>query len=837
MHVVQEMKKSKSSSASFPVKILLGVTLSEIGGAQRVVFDLLSSLPEEQYDITLVTSPGGELIHWIDELNKKRKSEIKIIQLSSIRRELSPFYDIKAVKELYKLIKKEKYDIVHFHSSKMGILGRVASYLAGIKNIYFTVHGWGINDDMSKIKKSILGAAERLASRLSTQVICVSQHNREKGIRNGWIKEANSCVIHNGIQELAHNKGKLKAELGLREDVPIIGMVARLTEPKDPMFTIEVINELKKRGKKCRLVIIGDGPMREQCQSLIEEHQLQEQVTLLGSREDARSLLSDMWVFTLFSKWEGLPICILEAMAEGLPVVASKVGGIAELIEPGVNGYLLGQADVMEAADYIEELLSNNSLRESMGARSKEIYTAKFTKDRMVEDYQALYMQGYSLQEESSKEVLSESAVALQQERNKGIDSKKNFSWLLAGNVFNAGSRGALLVILAKMGMPADVGIFSTALSINTPIFMLADLDLRTILATDSKNQYSFSDYAALRMHSCLFSVCISFIVALILTVFFNLSIVSALVIVVMAVAKSLEALSDLILGLLQKNRSMEKIGKSLIIKAILSCSMMAVIFYITKSVVLATVGLALSWATVLVLYDICNARMIFKQKLVIDYKAIKGLFKTSLPMGIVLMIWSLNLNIPNYFIGGYLGSDELGYFSSMFHLVIASDIIVNSLMQSELPSLAGYYWEGRRKSFFKTLKNLVLIACFLGTAGVLISSCCGKHILAILFREDYAVRSRVFTLLMLAYAVQYINICLNNSITAARLLKVQPYIYIVALIGNLIANIILVPRHGLYGAAYAVVISAVIQLVGNGAINYSLYKNFTRRPKDLSNL
>ena len=166
--------------------------------------------------------------------------------------------------------------------------------------------------------------------------------------------------------------------------------------------------------------------------------------------------------------------------------------------------------------------------------------------------------------------------------------------------------------------------------------------------------------------------------------------------------------------------------------------------------------------------------------------------------MGIVLMIWSLNLNIPNYFIGGYLGSDELGYFSSMFHLVIASDIIVNSLMQSELPTLATYYWEGRKKSFFKKLNKLIFIACLLGTVGVIISSCCGKLILTILFKEDYAARSNIFTLLMMAYAVQYLNICLNNSITAARLLKVQPYIYIVALIGNISANWLLVPRYDL---------------------------------------
>ena len=112
---------------------------------------------------------------------------------------------------------------------------------------------------------------------------------------------------------------------------------------------------------------------------------------------------------------------------------------------------------------------------------------------------------------------------------------------------------------------------------------------------------------------SLFFSDCIDCLVALVLAVFFNLPIVSALVIVVMAVAKSVEALSDIILGLLQKNRCMDKIGKSLIIKAFLSCLMMALLFYFTKSVVFSTIGLAVAWATILLLYDMCNGRKIFR--------------------------------------------------------------------------------------------------------------------------------------------------------------------------------------------------------------------------------
>ena len=124
----------------------MGITLSEMGGAQKVVYDLISSLPEDRYDITLATYPGGELIQWIKDLETQGGKRVRIIGIPQLRREISPFYDISTFCKLYGLMKKERYDIAHFHSSKMGILGRLAAFMAGVPKIYFTVHGWGINE-------------------------------------------------------------------------------------------------------------------------------------------------------------------------------------------------------------------------------------------------------------------------------------------------------------------------------------------------------------------------------------------------------------------------------------------------------------------------------------------------------------------------------------------------------------------------------------------------------------------------------------------------------------------------------------------------------------------
>ena len=162
------------------VKILMGITLSEMGGAQKVVYDLISSLPEDRYDITLATYPGGELIQWIKDLETQGGKRVRIIGIPQLRREISPFYDISTFCKLYGLMKKERYDIAHFHSSKMGILGRLAAFMAGVPKIYFTVHGWGINEYQPEWLQKMLGLAEKVAGRRCTMCLCVSHHHMDK---------------------------------------------------------------------------------------------------------------------------------------------------------------------------------------------------------------------------------------------------------------------------------------------------------------------------------------------------------------------------------------------------------------------------------------------------------------------------------------------------------------------------------------------------------------------------------------------------------------------------------------------------------------------------------
>lgn len=373
------------------IRLLLGITLSEMGGAQKVVFDIIKSLPQDLYNITLVTYPRGELIQWVEDLNKQRIEKVRIITLDSLRREISPWHDLKALFHLYRVIKSGEYDITHFHSSKMGIVGRWASWMAKTPKILFTVHGWGINEYQPWILQKTLGFVERITGRLGHHIICVSKQHQEIGIQNKWINPLNTTVIYNGLSFPTNSRGKLREELKVDDDITIIGTIMRLRAPKDPIFTIKVFHKLQQESSNVKLVIIGDGPLRADSERLIEKLDLNRDVYLLGTRMDARELLNDMNIFTLFTKWEGLPLVIVEAMFGGKPIVASNVGGISELILQGETGYLLEDFDINKAVKIIKRLLGSKETMRALGERGQKIAYGHYTKGRMIKDYQRIY--------------------------------------------------------------------------------------------------------------------------------------------------------------------------------------------------------------------------------------------------------------------------------------------------------------------------------------------------------------------------------------------------------------------------------------------------------------
>ena len=274
----------------------------------------------------------------------------------------------------------------------MGIVGRWAAWLARNKRILFTVHGWGINSYQPWLLQKILGLVERITKRLSHHIICVSKQHQEIGIKNRWINPKKTSIIYNGISPPLNKKMKLRNELEIDKDTIIIGTIMRLRIPKDPLFTIQVFHRLKEQNPNynIKLVIIGDGPLRGDCEKLIEELGLNRDVYLLGTRPDARELLNDMDVVTLFSKWEGLPLVILEAMFGGNPLLL-QCRGISELIGKWEIGYLLDVLDVNKAVDLIKGLIDSKETMTIFGEKGQKVAYQYFSKERMIEEYRNIY--------------------------------------------------------------------------------------------------------------------------------------------------------------------------------------------------------------------------------------------------------------------------------------------------------------------------------------------------------------------------------------------------------------------------------------------------------------
>ena len=368
-------------------RILQVITLSDWGGAQSVLFDLATRLQEEGMVVEVACSPGGPLVA------KLKEQGIKVHLLSHMKRDFSPLSDLKCLIELYRLIRRGKYDIVHCHSTKAGFLGRTAAWLARVKKIYFTVHGWGFyNTEEYGKARGLLVVLERIAARFSTKLICVSKNDMVQGLENRIAPKEKLHVIHNGIKiESFPEKGILRREIGAGEEEIVFGFVGRLAPPKNPQLFLKAAEKVLGIAPNSKFVLIGDGPFYEECLRWVRSQGLTKSIFLLGFRSDVRLLLQDFDVFVLPSRWEGLPLTVIEAMFAGKPVIATDVGGVSELVENGKTGFLIPSENLEELVEKISFFLSHPDEIQKMGFEGKKKAEEAFTLKRMIENYSSIY--------------------------------------------------------------------------------------------------------------------------------------------------------------------------------------------------------------------------------------------------------------------------------------------------------------------------------------------------------------------------------------------------------------------------------------------------------------
>lgn len=351
--------------------------MDDVGGAQIHVRDIASGLRKSGHNIYLITG-DKENVH-----SEIEQSDIQLINSKSLVRNLNIISDIKAVIEIRKLLKEIKPDLIATHSSKAGIIGRVAGWSLRIPTI-FTAHGWSYTDGIPENKKRVYIFIEKLIGRISSGVITVSEYDKQLALRHKVLPEKKIHTIHNGV----HDSGKVKNMRSVGE-IPTIIMVARFAPPKKQLQLLKVLNQIKHI--KWNVSFAGDGPLLQEARNYVERVGLSDRVLFLGNRQDIPELLHKSHLFALLSDWEGLPLSILEAMRCGLPIIASDVGGVNEAVTHTENGYLIPKFDYKELQNKLIGMLTNASLRLKMGERSRQLYEENFTFEKMYKETLTYY--------------------------------------------------------------------------------------------------------------------------------------------------------------------------------------------------------------------------------------------------------------------------------------------------------------------------------------------------------------------------------------------------------------------------------------------------------------
>jgi O-antigen/teichoic acid export membrane protein len=424
------------------------------------------------------------------------------------------------------------------------------------------------------------------------------------------------------------------------------------------------------------------------------------------------------------------------------------------------------------------------------------------------------------------------SVVAPPSEYVESVTLGKNFAWTLAGNILYAACQWGILISIAKLGTPAMVGQFALGLAVSAPVFMLTSLQLRAVLATDARDEYRLAHYLALRILGTAAGVIlIAGFVAL-----FHFRRDTAIVVLLVSLAKAAETLSDIIYGFWQKHEHFDKIAIALSGRGAGSLAIMAIVLYFTRSIVPATAAMAAYWFVWMATYERRGAKKLLagvssleSLRAEWDMEKCKRLVMLSMPLGIVMLFLSLNANVPRFFVEHYLGEAALGYFAAMAYVFVAGNAVMAAMGQSAIPRLARYF-DSDRPAFARLLKNMVLLGSLVGMAGIGLGVLVGPAFLRLVYRADYAQYANVFTWLMVGAAFSYVGSMLGYAMTAARAFQPQVPLFLASTAFTVLACWIMIPRLGLTGSAYAVLIGAVFSCAGSAYIVFSFLHSQLRR-------
>jgi glycosyltransferase involved in cell wall biosynthesis len=369
------------------------ITRLIVGGAQEntVLSCALIDRARVPSDIVVGPQTGSE-----GELFGEAKARGIDVHLEpTLVREVNPPKDAASVARLASWFRRLKPDVVHTHSSKAGITGRIAARLAGVPVVVHTVHGWGFHPEQSRAERAVYENLERWCAPLADALVVVADGNRDLGLRLKIGRADQYRVIRSGIEldayrrvpELGH---AIRAEFSIPPDAYVFGTVGRLSDQKAPHDALEAFVRIADRAPDAWFVFVGDGPHRDALAARAEAAGVAARVRFAGLRRDVQAFLSAFDAFVLSSRWEGLPRVVLQAMAAELPVVATAVDGTPEAVLEGESGYLVRAGDVAALSERMLGLHADPARGRRMGSVGSKRVVA-FSAAQMVEQLSELY--------------------------------------------------------------------------------------------------------------------------------------------------------------------------------------------------------------------------------------------------------------------------------------------------------------------------------------------------------------------------------------------------------------------------------------------------------------
>jgi glycosyltransferase involved in cell wall biosynthesis len=360
-----------------------------LGGIRQHVFDIAEGLDKEKYEVYLAYSDNRADDKFFEEIDKIGRT-VHLIRCNEMQRSIGT-WDIKAYQQLKKIIKEIKPDVVHCHSSKAGIVGRLAAKNCKVPLIIYTPNAYSFQSpDLSNAKKTLYVYAERFLSRACDYTINVSKGEMELALKHKIVTKENLKLIYNGIEDKnLEDKTVIREKLKLDINKKYVGVTARCAKQKDPFNFLKIAVKTIKANDDVDFIYIGDGDMEEEMKSWINEKGLSDRIHMLGFRNDASEIVGCLDIYLSTALYEGLPYSMIEAMRAGVPIIATDTVGNNELVFEGVNGIMFPVRDVDRAVELIKCQLKNEKIKSEEVRNS---FNNMFSLDVMLEETEKLYM-------------------------------------------------------------------------------------------------------------------------------------------------------------------------------------------------------------------------------------------------------------------------------------------------------------------------------------------------------------------------------------------------------------------------------------------------------------